>query len=141
MALAPALIASRIVSSVGPPVAMIGTSGKFFADAAHDIGCIFPAADVQDIDTGIKPCLDIHVFRHDGAHDRNIHGFLQFVLIVSIGVGALTTDSQGSLRFGKQGDIGAALSLRSFPPPTPERIGMVETLAILWMTAGCGVNG
>ena len=73
-------------------------------------------------------------------HTIGISTVSSICLIVSIGVGALTTTAKEPCASENK----AMFALRLpwvVPPPTPDRIGMVETLAMLWMTAGCGVKG
>ncbi len=136
MALAPAWMVSRMVSSVGPPVAMMGTSGNL-SRMERTMAGVLPAPDTLSISAPASIRARTSVLSDTTVTTTGISSTCLSLCTTSLLVGALTTTP-------KAPSCSASLARlttrrpRVTPPPTPVNTGIsAACITARWM-AGWG---
>lgn len=139
MALAPAWMVRRIDSSVGPPVAMMGTFGKSRRISATISGV---AAAPETLRKSAPASRRLPMSRVSGDH-RDDHGNVHHLFDLAddiVGGGGIQHHAVGTLVLG----LGGSRTEREpvvIPPPTPTNTGTSDTLMMAWEITGWGVKG
>src|SRR5690606_25072323 len=128
MALAPASIVAIIVSSVGPPVATIGTSGNSSLICLTMLA-VFAAPETFRMVAPASNLDLISVFSDTTVTIMGISIILRIAIMVSLGVGALTTTPIAPLNSASRAKLTTLLPLVN-PPPTPQKTGTSATMVI-----------
>ena len=92
MVFAPASMVLRILSSLLPPLAIIGTSGYFPPNYFDHVRRSFSGRHIQDGDSGIQSHSDVLIFVHHSRNDRYIQNtfYESDVLVLLIGEFTIT---------------------------------------------------
>lgn len=98
MALAPAAMVAKMLSSVGPPVAMMGILGYWARISATTSGRLAGSGHVDNGGAALNSALDILPFHNHSDHHRDLQQLVQLGdgLILSLGV---DHNSNCALRF------------------------------------------
>ncbi len=134
MAFAPASIVSRMVSSVGPPVAIIGTVGKESRIIFTILGVSLAAETLNIfVPASILAATSTSSFTTETTTGTSTISEIRFT--ISFFVGALSTTPATP----RVSAFVARLTARSpfvSPPPTPANTGISEALTIVCVMSG-----
>lgn len=139
MAFAPASTVAATLSSVGPPVAMMGTFGKSARMSRTSSG-VFSAADTLSMAApGLDARVDVHVAVDDGGDDGNVD-HLAHREIVSFLNRHVDHHAERAVGFGVAREQHRARPFVT-PPPTPQNTGMELLVMMACAMRCCGVKG